>query len=151
MRSSPPCKYCLSSLSLERRPSRVILVESGHTVLFRSPPRLLSLTKTLLIQLPILLPSPCLWLRLLLQHVRLQFETEQVEDEILEDFPVTIQHKVARSLYRRTVEKCYLFQGCSAEFIDQIVSTEWRALEAFFRSLCALEPQTSSRLTLLSE
>lgn len=54
--------------------------------------------------------------------MRLQFETEQVEDEILDEFPVTIRHKVARALYRRVVEQCYLFKGCSSEFINQIVS-----------------------------
>ena len=57
-----------------------------------------------------------------LQHVRLQFETEQVEDEILDEFPVTIRHKVSRALYRRVVEQCYLFKGCQPEFINQIVS-----------------------------
>ncbi|CAI5463327.1 unnamed protein product [Closterium sp. Yama58-4] len=54
------------------------------------------------------------------QHVRLQFETDQVEDNILNDFPVSIRHKVARALYRRLVEQSYIFQGCSPEFINQI-------------------------------
>ncbi|GJP57662.1 hypothetical protein CLOP_g15655, partial [Closterium sp. NIES-67] len=56
------------------------------------------------------------------QHVRLQFETEQVEDEVMEEFPLSIRHKVARALYQRTVEACYLFDGCSGECINQIVS-----------------------------
>ncbi|CAI5487179.1 unnamed protein product [Closterium sp. Naga37s-1] len=56
------------------------------------------------------------------QHVRLQFETDQVEDNILNDFPVSIRHKVARALYRRLVEQSYIFQGCSPEFINQIVT-----------------------------
>ncbi|GJP49051.1 hypothetical protein CLOM_g8318 [Closterium sp. NIES-68] len=56
------------------------------------------------------------------QHVRLQFETEQVEDEVMEEFPLSIRHKVARALYQRTVEACYLFDGCSGECINQIVA-----------------------------
>ena len=57
------------------------------------------------------------------QHFLLQFETAQVDDEILDEFPVTIRHKVSRALYRRVVEQCYLFNDCTAEFIDQIVSS----------------------------
>ncbi|CAI7805390.1 unnamed protein product, partial [Closterium sp. NIES-54] len=56
------------------------------------------------------------------QHVRLQFETEQVEDEVMEEFPLSIRHKVARALYQRAVEACYLFDGCSGECINQIVA-----------------------------
>lgn len=63
------------------------------------------------------------------QHVRLQFETDQDDDDVLETFPISIRHKVARALFMSRVQDCYLFQGCSHEFINQIVSggnTVWR-------------------------
>ncbi|CAI5477601.1 unnamed protein product, partial [Closterium sp. Yama58-4] len=66
------------------------------------------------------------------QHVRLQFETEQVEDEVMEEFPLSIRHKVARALYQRAVEACYLFDGCSGECISQIVA---RAVPEYYYPL----------------
>ncbi|CAI5535636.1 unnamed protein product [Closterium sp. Naga37s-1] len=66
------------------------------------------------------------------QHVRLQFETEQVEGEVMEEFPLSIRHKVARALYQRAVEACYLFEGCSGECINQIVA---RAVPEYYYPL----------------
>lgn len=63
-----------------------------------------------------------------LQHVRLQYETEQVEDEIMEEYPRSMRHKVSRALYKRCVEDCYLFANCSGEFVNQIVRTAFAAI-----------------------
>eukprot|EP00850_Spirogloea_muscicola_P007330 SM000037S13465 [mRNA] locus=s37:43200:49998:+ [translate_table: standard] len=56
-------------------------------------------------------------------HVVLQFQTnEQKNNEILHTFPTSIQAKVARHLYAHTVGDTYLFDGCSNDFITQIVN-----------------------------
>ncbi|GJP42519.1 hypothetical protein CLOM_g2072 [Closterium sp. NIES-68] len=84
------------------------------------------------------------------QHVRLQFETDQVEDNILNDFPVSIRHKVARALYRRLVEQSYIFQGCSPEFINQIVTKV--TPEHYFPSEVVLQHRDSpERLYIICE
>eukprot|EP00850_Spirogloea_muscicola_P016184 SM000129S26171 [mRNA] locus=s129:404788:409939:- [translate_table: standard] len=56
------------------------------------------------------------------RHIRLQFETNQVADDIVEDFPIGIRHRIAHARFQNVVHECQLFQNCSFEFIDQIVS-----------------------------
>ncbi|MQL96094.1 hypothetical protein Taro_028770 [Colocasia esculenta] len=62
-------------------------------------------------------------------HVRLQYERSYTEASVLQEIPVSIRAKISQSLYRPYIEKVSLFQGCSPEFINQIVV---RLQEEFF-------------------
>ncbi|MCO5594662.1 hypothetical protein L7F22_048695 [Adiantum nelumboides] len=53
-------------------------------------------------------------------HVRLQYESQFIEDGVVQDLPLSIRAKVSQSLYMATIERVSLFEHCSTEFINQI-------------------------------
>lgn len=92
-------------------------------------------------------------------HLRLQYESSYTEAAVLQDIPVSIRAKVlmnalemhiqiqmmnrcklmfllqiAQTLYLPYIEKVPLFRGCSAEFINQIVSLLILTVEIDFLS-----------------
>lgn len=62
-------------------------------------------------------------------HLRLQYESSYTEAAVLQDIPISLRAKISQSLYLPYVENIPLFNGCSAEFINQIVI---RLHEEFF-------------------
>ncbi|CAI9110274.1 OLC1v1010268C1 [Oldenlandia corymbosa var. corymbosa] len=62
-------------------------------------------------------------------HLRLQYERSYTDAVVLQDIPVSIRAKISQRLYRDFIESIDLFDGCSAEFINQIVI---RLHEEFF-------------------
>ncbi|XP_051118013.1 potassium channel SKOR-like isoform X2 [Andrographis paniculata] len=62
-------------------------------------------------------------------HLRLQYESSYTDDAVLRDLPISIRAKISQTLYKSYVENIPLFKGCSAEFINQIVT---RVHEEFF-------------------
>ncbi|XP_010525078.1 PREDICTED: potassium channel SKOR-like [Tarenaya hassleriana] len=62
-------------------------------------------------------------------HFRLQYESSYTEEAALQDIPISIRAKIAQTLYMPYIEKIPLFDGCSSEFINQIVI---RLHEEFF-------------------
>ncbi|XP_010670208.1 potassium channel SKOR isoform X2 [Beta vulgaris subsp. vulgaris] len=62
-------------------------------------------------------------------HLRLQYESSYTEASILRDIPISLRAKIFQSLYRPYIEESPLFNGCSSEFINQIVI---RVHEEFF-------------------
>jgi len=54
-------------------------------------------------------------------HVRLQYESSYTEASVLQDIPVSIRAKISQTLYKSFIENIPLFEGCSSEFINQIV------------------------------
>ncbi|XP_068661937.1 potassium channel KOR1-like [Aristolochia californica] len=54
-------------------------------------------------------------------HVRLQYESNYTEASVLQDIPISIRAKISQNLYKPFIEKVPLFEGCSPEFINQIV------------------------------
>ncbi|KAI8540936.1 hypothetical protein RHMOL_Rhmol08G0023500 [Rhododendron molle] len=62
-------------------------------------------------------------------HVRLQYESSYTEASILQDIPISIRAKISQTLYKPYIENVPLFEGCSSEFINQIVI---RVHEEFF-------------------
>ncbi|XP_072969948.1 potassium channel KOR2-like isoform X2 [Typha angustifolia] len=54
-------------------------------------------------------------------HLRLQYESSYTKDSILEDIPVAVRSKISQTLYMEMVQKVKLFEGCSDEFLNQIV------------------------------
>ncbi|KAJ4708002.1 Potassium channel like [Melia azedarach] len=59
----------------------------------------------------------------MLAHMQLKFKTAELQqEEVLEDLPKAIRSSIAQHLFRRTVEKAYLFQGVSEDLITQLVS-----------------------------
>ncbi|XP_042480826.1 LOW QUALITY PROTEIN: potassium channel SKOR-like, partial [Macadamia integrifolia] len=56
-------------------------------------------------------------------HLSLQYESSYIEDEgaVLQDIPVSIRAKISHKIYKPFIDKVPLFQGCSPEFINQIV------------------------------
>ncbi|KAJ1258843.1 hypothetical protein BS78_10G106400 [Paspalum vaginatum] len=62
-------------------------------------------------------------------HLRLQYESSYTEASVLQDIPISIRAKISQTLYKPYIESIPLFQGCSAEFIQQIVI---RLQEEFF-------------------
>ncbi|KAG9443949.1 hypothetical protein H6P81_015289 [Aristolochia fimbriata] len=62
-------------------------------------------------------------------HVRLQYESSYTEASVLQDIPISIRAKISQNLYKPIIEKVPLFEGCSPEFINQIVI---RLHEEFF-------------------
>ncbi|KAF6172869.1 hypothetical protein GIB67_035423 [Kingdonia uniflora] len=59
----------------------------------------------------------------MLAHMQLKFKTvEMQQDEVLEDLPKAIRSSLAQHLFKRTVEKAYLFKGVSEDFIVQLVA-----------------------------
>ncbi|KAK6913511.1 Ankyrin repeat [Dillenia turbinata] len=62
-------------------------------------------------------------------HLRLQYESSYTEATVLQDIPISIRAKISQSLYKPYIDKVSLFNGCSLEFINQIVI---RLHEEFF-------------------
>ncbi|XP_019058902.1 PREDICTED: potassium channel SKOR isoform X3 [Tarenaya hassleriana] len=62
-------------------------------------------------------------------HFRLQYESSYTEAAAVQDIPISIRAKIAQTLYMPYIEKIPLFNGCSSEFINQIVI---RLHEEFF-------------------
>uniref|UniRef100_A0A5B7B3V9 Potassium channel n=1 Tax=Davidia involucrata TaxID=16924 RepID=A0A5B7B3V9_DAVIN len=62
-------------------------------------------------------------------HLRLQYESSYTEAAVLQDIPISIRAKISQTLYKSYIENVSLFQGCSSEFINQIVV---RVHEEFF-------------------
>ncbi|KAL9233701.1 hypothetical protein vseg_008661 [Gypsophila vaccaria] len=62
-------------------------------------------------------------------HLRLQYESSYTEDSVLQDIPISLRAKISQSLYMSYLEAVPLFNGCSSEFISQIVI---RVHEEFF-------------------
>ncbi|KAL3525038.1 hypothetical protein ACH5RR_013410 [Cinchona calisaya] len=62
-------------------------------------------------------------------HLRLQYESSYTDAAIIQDIPISIRAKISQSLYKSYIEDVNLFRGCSAEFINQIVT---RVHEEFF-------------------
>ncbi|XP_052188772.1 potassium channel SKOR-like [Diospyros lotus] len=62
-------------------------------------------------------------------HLRLQYESSYTEASVLQDIPMSIRAKISQTLYKSYIENAPLFEGCSSEFINQIVI---RVHEEFF-------------------
>lgn len=62
-------------------------------------------------------------------HLQLQYECQFIEDDVVDDLPLSIRAKVTQSLYLSTVEQVLLFRNCSSEFINQIAT---RVHEEYF-------------------
>ncbi|XP_062228605.1 potassium channel KOR1-like [Phragmites australis] len=62
-------------------------------------------------------------------HLRLQYESSYTEASVLQDVPISIRAKISQTLYKPYIESIPLLEGCSAEFIQQIVI---RLQEEFF-------------------
>lgn len=57
------------------------------------------------------------------EHVELKFYSERTADEqVLQFYPSTIKRKVLRHLYMEVLKDCYLFNGCKARFLDQVLA-----------------------------
>ncbi|XP_010450508.1 PREDICTED: potassium channel GORK-like [Camelina sativa] len=54
-------------------------------------------------------------------HVRLQYDSYYTDTVMLQDIPAAIRAKIAQRLYLPYIKKVPLFNGCSTEFINQIV------------------------------
>ncbi|MCO5565167.1 hypothetical protein L7F22_018840 [Adiantum nelumboides] len=63
----------------------------------------------------------------MLDHMRVKYRTENFQqEEAMAVLPKAIRSSVSQHLFLQTVEKVYLFQGCSYDFMLQLV-TEMRA------------------------
>ncbi|XP_031261089.1 potassium channel KAT3-like [Pistacia vera] len=59
----------------------------------------------------------------MLAHMQLKFKTAELQqEEVLQDLPKAIRSSISQHLFRKTVEKSYLFQGVSEDLISQMVS-----------------------------
>ncbi|KAE8710470.1 Potassium channel KAT3 [Hibiscus syriacus] len=59
----------------------------------------------------------------MLAHMQLKFKTAELQqEEVLQDLPKAIRSSIAQHLFRRTVEKSYLFNGVSEDLVSQLVS-----------------------------
>nr|XP_009392582.2 PREDICTED: potassium channel KOR2-like isoform X2 [Musa acuminata subsp. malaccensis] len=54
-------------------------------------------------------------------HLRLQYESSYNKESVLEDVPMALRSKISQILYLDVIQKVPLFQGCSDEFLNQIV------------------------------
>ncbi|KAM0046358.1 putative cyclic nucleotide-binding domain, potassium channel, voltage-dependent, EAG/ELK/ERG [Helianthus debilis subsp. tardiflorus] len=58
----------------------------------------------------------------MLAHMQLKFKTAELQqEEVLEDLPKAIRSSIAQHLFRKTVEKTYLFKGISEDLSRQLV------------------------------
>ncbi|KAH7435902.1 hypothetical protein KP509_06G083400 [Ceratopteris richardii] len=53
-------------------------------------------------------------------HVRLQYESQFTDDQVVQELPLSIRAKVSESLYVSIIERTLLFRNCSNEFINQL-------------------------------
>ncbi|KAH7425341.1 hypothetical protein KP509_11G050100 [Ceratopteris richardii] len=59
----------------------------------------------------------------MMDHMRLKFQTENLQqEESMSVLPKAIRSSVAQHLFRETVEKAYLFEGTSYDFMLQLVT-----------------------------
>ncbi|PWA95017.1 potassium channel, voltage-dependent, EAG/ELK/ERG [Artemisia annua] len=59
----------------------------------------------------------------MLAHMQLKFKTAELQqEEVLEDLPKAIRSSISQHLFRRTVEKTYLFKGISDDLSRQLVT-----------------------------
>ncbi|KAK8319111.1 hypothetical protein V6Z11_A13G217400 [Gossypium hirsutum] len=59
----------------------------------------------------------------MMAHMQLKFKTADLQqEEVLQDLPKAIRSSIAQHLFRRTVEKSYLFNGVSEDLVSQLVS-----------------------------
>ncbi|KAD3641723.1 hypothetical protein E3N88_30947 [Mikania micrantha] len=59
----------------------------------------------------------------MLSHMQLKFKTAELQqEEVLEDLPKAIRSSIAQHLFRKTVEKTYLFKGISQDLSSQLVT-----------------------------
>lgn len=59
----------------------------------------------------------------MLAHMQLKFKTAELQqEEVLEDLPKAIRSSIAQHLFRKTVEKTYLFKEISEDLISQLVT-----------------------------
>ncbi|CAI9275077.1 unnamed protein product [Lactuca saligna] len=59
----------------------------------------------------------------MLAHMQLKFKTAELQqEEVLEDLPKAIRSSIAQHLFRKTVEKTYLFKGISEDLSSQLVA-----------------------------
>ncbi|TYH93018.1 hypothetical protein ES332_A13G224800v1 [Gossypium tomentosum] len=59
----------------------------------------------------------------MMAHMQLKFKTAELQqEEVLQDLPKAIRSSIAQHLFRRTVEKSYLFNGVSEDLVSQLVS-----------------------------
>ncbi|BBG95422.1 potassium channel in Arabidopsis thaliana 3, partial [Prunus dulcis] len=59
----------------------------------------------------------------MLAHMQLKFKTAELQqEEVLEDLPKAIRSSISQHLFRRTVEKTYLFKGVSEHLTVQLAS-----------------------------
>ncbi|KAL7608942.1 hypothetical protein Lser_V15G10582 [Lactuca serriola] len=59
----------------------------------------------------------------MLAHMQLKFKTAELQqEEVLEDLPKAIRSSIAQHLFRKTVEKTYLFKGISEDLSSQLVT-----------------------------
>ncbi|KAI3687395.1 hypothetical protein L1987_81090 [Smallanthus sonchifolius] len=58
----------------------------------------------------------------MLAHMQLKFKTAELQqEEVLEDLPKAIRSSISQHLFRKTVEKTYLFKGISDDLSRQLV------------------------------
>ncbi|OMO61840.1 hypothetical protein CCACVL1_23217 [Corchorus capsularis] len=59
----------------------------------------------------------------MLAHMQLKFKTAELQqEEVLQDLPKAIRSSISQHLFRKTVEKSYLFNGVSEDLVSQLVS-----------------------------
>ncbi|MFS8030634.1 putative cyclic nucleotide-binding domain, potassium channel, voltage-dependent, EAG/ELK/ERG [Helianthus anomalus] len=59
----------------------------------------------------------------MLAHMQLKFKTAELQqEEVLEDLPKAIRSSIAQHLFRKCVEKTYLFKGISEDLSSQLVT-----------------------------
>ncbi|RLM73921.1 hypothetical protein C2845_PM15G09520 [Panicum miliaceum] len=54
-------------------------------------------------------------------HLLLQYESSYTKDRVVDDIPVAVRSKLSQTLYLDMVSKVRLFEGCSEDFLSQIV------------------------------
>lgn len=58
----------------------------------------------------------------MLAHMQLKFKTAELQqEEVLDDLPKAIRSSISQHLFRKTVEKTYLFKGISDDLSRQLV------------------------------
>ncbi|CAH1451632.1 unnamed protein product [Lactuca virosa] len=59
----------------------------------------------------------------MLAHMQLKFKTAELQqEEVLDDLPKAIRSSISQHLFRKTVEKTYLFKGISDDLSRQLVT-----------------------------
>ncbi|KAK1438219.1 hypothetical protein QVD17_04025 [Tagetes erecta] len=59
----------------------------------------------------------------MLAHMQLKFKTAELQqEEVLEDLPKAIRSSISQHLFKKTVEKTYIFKGVSEDLSSQLVT-----------------------------